>query len=114
MDREGRKLGRHTGTYNFTIGQRKGLGIASTAPLYVIGIEADGRRSLSASVRRPGCGRGDDRLPHPPWAVAGGRGPSSGALVRGRLLRGHVVGPGDGSPGEGDEITVVLDEPAKG
>ncbi|MFT4540084.1 MAG: tRNA-specific 2-thiouridylase [Planctomycetota bacterium] len=32
----GRKLGTHTGTENFTIGQRRGHGIASTAPLYVV------------------------------------------------------------------------------
>ncbi|VAX26061.1 tRNA-specific 2-thiouridylase MnmA [hydrothermal vent metagenome] len=34
----GEKLGRHQGFMRFTIGQRKGLGIASSAPLYVIDI----------------------------------------------------------------------------
>lgn len=34
---EGEKLGKHTGLYKYTIGQRKGLGIASKNPLYVIG-----------------------------------------------------------------------------
>ncbi len=34
----GEKLGRHQGFMRFTIGQRKGLGIASAAPLYVINI----------------------------------------------------------------------------
>ena len=32
---DGTVLGRHDGLYNFTIGQRKGLGVASTEPLYV-------------------------------------------------------------------------------
>ncbi len=32
-------IGRHTGIHNFTIGQRKGLGVASPDPLYVIQID---------------------------------------------------------------------------
>ena len=32
-------IGRHTGVHNFTIGQRKGLGVASPDPLYVIQID---------------------------------------------------------------------------
>jgi len=34
-DRSGRVLGRHQGTPNFTIGQRRGLGIAAGTPIYV-------------------------------------------------------------------------------
>ncbi|PJF33465.1 MAG: tRNA 2-thiouridine(34) synthase MnmA, partial [Candidatus Thermofonsia Clade 1 bacterium] len=37
--RDGRVLGRHTGLPNYTIGQRKGLGIASPEPLYVIALD---------------------------------------------------------------------------
>jgi tRNA-specific 2-thiouridylase len=44
VDTEGRILGRHEGTYNYTIGQRKGLGIAAAEPLYVIGVDAKERR----------------------------------------------------------------------
>jgi tRNA-uridine 2-sulfurtransferase len=33
---DGRVLGRHNGLANYTIGQRKGLGVASPVPLYVI------------------------------------------------------------------------------
>lgn len=33
----GRVIGKHTGLYKYTIGQRKGLGIAHETPLYVIG-----------------------------------------------------------------------------
>jgi tRNA-specific 2-thiouridylase len=33
---DGRLLGRHEGIHNFTVGQRKGLGIAAGEPLYVI------------------------------------------------------------------------------
>ena len=34
-------LGRHDGVHRFTIGQRKGLGLASGVPLYVVNIDAD-------------------------------------------------------------------------
>ncbi|HVW86657.1 MAG TPA: tRNA 2-thiouridine(34) synthase MnmA [Bryobacteraceae bacterium] len=33
---DGRELGRHSGAHHFTVGQRKGLGIAAPEPLYVI------------------------------------------------------------------------------
>jgi len=36
MTLDGKVIGRHTGLANYTIGQRKGLGISSPAPLYVI------------------------------------------------------------------------------
>ncbi|MBI1920856.1 MAG: tRNA 2-thiouridine(34) synthase MnmA [Geobacter sp.] len=41
VDKSGRKLGRHDGTYRYTIGQRRGLGISHPEPLYVTGIDAE-------------------------------------------------------------------------
>ena len=37
VNTEGKVLGIHTGLYKYTIGQRKGLGISNSEPLYVIG-----------------------------------------------------------------------------
>jgi tRNA-specific 2-thiouridylase len=37
---DGEVLGHHEGIFNFTIGQRKGLGVSSPTPLYVLGIDA--------------------------------------------------------------------------
>lgn len=37
----GKKLGEHDGSYQYTIGQRKGIGIAAPYPLYVIDIDAE-------------------------------------------------------------------------
>jgi tRNA-specific 2-thiouridylase len=39
LTRAGTRLGEHTGLVDYTIGQRKGLGIASPEPLYVIGTD---------------------------------------------------------------------------
>jgi tRNA-specific 2-thiouridylase len=36
---DGRVLGRHEGLGSYTVGQRKGLGIATGSPLYVIGLD---------------------------------------------------------------------------
>ena len=38
---DGKKLGEHTGYYRFTLGQRKGLNVAYTEPLYVREIDTD-------------------------------------------------------------------------
>lgn len=38
---EGKILGNHTGLYKYTIGQRKGLGISSKYPLYVVKLDKD-------------------------------------------------------------------------
>jgi tRNA-specific 2-thiouridylase len=40
VDREGHVLGHHNGIIHFTVGQRRGLGIAAKAPLYVIRLDA--------------------------------------------------------------------------
>lgn len=46
VDQEGRVLGQHDGVHHYTIGQRKGLGIAAAQPLYVIGLDAGRNRVI--------------------------------------------------------------------
>jgi tRNA-uridine 2-sulfurtransferase len=41
LDIQGNQIGEHEGIINYTIGQRKGIKIASDNPLYVINIDAD-------------------------------------------------------------------------
>jgi len=41
---DGRVLGRHDGIVNFTVGQRRGIGIAAGEPLYVVHLDAPGAR----------------------------------------------------------------------
>ncbi|RWX78977.1 tRNA 2-thiouridine(34) synthase MnmA [Neorhizobium lilium] len=43
---DGRVLGRHEGIVHYTIGQRKGLGVATGEPLYVIFLDARSRRVI--------------------------------------------------------------------
>ena len=44
VDSLGNVLGHHDGVHRFTVGQRKGLGIAAPRPLYVLRIDAERRR----------------------------------------------------------------------
>jgi tRNA-specific 2-thiouridylase len=44
VDIRGKVLGKHGGTYRYTVGQRKGLGISHPEPLYVLSIDAATRR----------------------------------------------------------------------
>jgi tRNA-uridine 2-sulfurtransferase len=46
VDRDGRVMGEHGGTYHFTVGQRRGLGIAASEPLYVIATEPATKRVI--------------------------------------------------------------------
>lgn len=54
VDTDGRVLGEHGGTHHFTVGQRRGLGVAAAEPLYVIATEPATQRVI--------VGRNDDLL----------------------------------------------------
>jgi tRNA-uridine 2-sulfurtransferase len=41
VDSKGRVLGKHNGFWNYTIGQRKGLGVAFSEPLYVLSLNKE-------------------------------------------------------------------------
>ena len=51
---DGKVVGEHSGVHHFTVGQRRGLGIAAGEPLYVIATEPESRRVV--------VGRNDDLL----------------------------------------------------
>jgi tRNA-uridine 2-sulfurtransferase len=40
LDRSGRTVGRHRGHHNFTVGQRRGIGVSAPEPLYVVATDA--------------------------------------------------------------------------
>src|SRR5437763_7985136 len=43
---DGRTLGRHSGVHHFTVGQRRGLGVATGEPLYVIATDPSSQRVI--------------------------------------------------------------------
>jgi tRNA-specific 2-thiouridylase len=98
LDSTGREIGRHNGLPFYTIGQRRGLGIAWSEPLYVLKVEAD----RNALIVGPASELGAQRLQvrearfvagHPPPAPA-----SVVAKVRytGREVEATLHSGGDG------------------
>ena len=65
VERDGRVVGRHEGQHEFTVGQRRGLNVSGSEPLYVLTRTRRPARSRSARARRsprprcastvPGC-----------------------------------------------------------
>jgi len=49
VNTEGEVVGAHTGVEKFTVGQRRGLGVAAAEPVYVVRIEPDARRLVVGS-----------------------------------------------------------------
>jgi tRNA-specific 2-thiouridylase len=106
---EGRVLGRHDGIHNFTVGQRKGLGIATGAPLYVINING-GKGQVTV-------GSNDDLLSRKliardlNWiAIDDLREPIRvGAKIRHR----HEPAPATVSPAAHGEALVTFDDPQR-
>lgn len=54
VDLDGTVLGRHTGIHHYTIGQRKGLGIAAPEPLYVVKLDNVMNRVVVSTRERAG------------------------------------------------------------
>jgi tRNA-specific 2-thiouridylase len=46
VDRQGNVLGRHEGQHNYTVGQRRGLGLATPEPMYVLKRDAQANRVI--------------------------------------------------------------------
>ena len=65
---DGRVLGRHRGTGRYTVGQRRGLGVADGERLYVVGIEPD-RHRVVVGPRQSGL-IGEVALAETNWLAA--------------------------------------------
>jgi tRNA-specific 2-thiouridylase len=106
-DGEGRTLGRHGGIHRFTIGQRRGLGIAASEPLYVTGIDAPTgtvRVGPRRALRRAGLEV--DRV-----AWTSGHPEPEGAEVMVRVRHRHRPAPALVRPIEGSRVEVRFAEP---
>ncbi len=115
VDGEGRPIGRHSGTYNFTIGQRKGLGIASPVPLYVVAVDAE--RALVVAGHAEEC---EVRGVVVEGVVRHRLGTTFSGTVQlrssGQAVPAHVGGE-EGAPGavlHDDQVSIILDEPVCG
>ena len=55
MDENGNVLGKHKGIIHYTVGQRKGLGVALGYPAYIKRINADKNEIVLGSAEETGC-----------------------------------------------------------
>jgi tRNA-specific 2-thiouridylase len=105
-DVDGRLLGRHDGVHKFTVGQRKGLGLSSPMPLYVIGIDA-----ASATVTvgpREALERTTLSASRVNWLA--GDAPAAGTRVNAQIRYRHREAPATLHP-DGDRVNVAFDAP---
>ena len=106
-DREGRELGRHDGIHRFTIGQRKGLGLSTGVPLYVVDIDAE--HAAVTVGRRAELERTSLTASRVNWIS--GDVPTTAIRARARIRYRHAEAPATISPIDGDRASVVFDEP---
>ena len=105
-DLDGRIVGRHEGVHRFTVGQRKGLGLSSTVPLYVVDIDA-GTRSVTVGPREA-LQRDSLTASRVNWIA--GRPPHDGARVTAQIRYRHREAAATISPLDDARVLVRFDE----
>jgi tRNA-specific 2-thiouridylase len=106
-DADGRVLGRHDGIHRFTIGQRKGLGLSTGIPLYVVGIDA---ADASVTVApREALERGSLTASRVNWMS--GQTPASPIRASARIRYRHREASATISPLGDGKAHVAFDEP---
>ena len=111
VDTAGNVVGRHPGHHRFTVGQRRGLGIAAPEPLYVLGTDATTNRVVvggeaDLDTRRV---RIRDATLHRPGARVG----AVKLRYRSRPLACRIGGPEAPGPGRHDRLDLELEAPAR-
>jgi len=106
-DLQGQAVGTHAGVHRFTVGQRKGLGLSSRVPLYVVGIDA-GRETVTvgpraALERRTVSASGVN------WIA--GSPPAGEIRVTAQIRHRHPEAPATAAPEDGDRVRLEFDLP---
>ena len=110
VDAAGHVLGRHRGIANFTVGQRKGLGIAAAEPFYVLRLEPEERRVVVGP--RAALAQARLGLAELNWLPAAAP-PPAGIAVTAKLRSTQPPIPATLYPGAAaGEAELVLAEPA--
>lgn len=105
----GQVLGRHGGTYRYTVGQRRGLGLSWPEPLYVVRVDAGSRRVVVGERRHLDVT--EMTVAEINWII-----PESDAAlrVRCRIRYRHREAPATIAPLGDGRFRVVFDEPQQG
>jgi tRNA-specific 2-thiouridylase len=105
----GEVLGHHDGIFNFTVGQRKGLGVSSPSPLYVLNIDPASHRVTVGADEE--LATSTLRARDLNWISIPGL--SSSMRVRIKIRHRHEPTLATLEPAGPDEVVAVFDEPQR-
>ena len=112
VDQAGRVLGAHEGVINFTVGQRRGLGVGGTEePLYVLRLEPEARRVVVGP--RSALARDRVLVEELNW-LAGAPPGGEGRAVEVKLRSAQPPVPARVVAGQDGAAEVLLDDPQTG
>ena len=105
----GESLGKHTGIHQFTVGQRKGLGLSSPEPLYVLKIHPDSHTvEVGADEQLLSCELVAHRLN---WVSIAE--PDKAVRVHVKIRHRHEPAPATLRVAGTDRVAVTFDEPQR-
>jgi tRNA-specific 2-thiouridylase len=107
VGQDGRVLGTHEGVHRFTVGQRKGLRLSSSEPLYVLGIDAAAARVTVGA--RSALGRTSLTASAVNWTS--GEVPSGWQAVTAQIRHRHAAAPARVRALDDSRMELVFDEP---
>lgn len=105
----GRVLGLHQGVYRYTIGQRKGLGIGWTEPLFVVGIDVARKQVIVGEKQH--LNRPDLIVAQCTWSIPQ---PTETLSTKCRIRYRHTEVPAKVEPLTEDQVRVVFESPQSG
>jgi tRNA-specific 2-thiouridylase len=110
VTRGGEEVGRHDGLPHYTIGQRKGLGLAAGQPLFVLA--KDTARNALVVGGREELGRRELLVRDVNWVA----GESPGEAIRAQVKIRYKARPAEATvtPLAGERAMVLFDEPVAG
>jgi len=107
VDSGGREVGRHRGVHRFTIGQRKGVGVSTGTPMYVIRLDPAKARVVVGP--REALGRSEFTAADVNWIA--GSAPDAPARVTARIRHRHQDAQATVTPTGPGTVHVRFDEP---
>ena len=107
IDSEGRVLGMHPGIHHYTIGQRRGLGIAHKSPLYVLELRPEDNTVVVGERSRLGKRR--CRVIRPNWISIPRM--AEPLRVNAKIRSRHKEAAATITPGEDGSVEVMFDSP---
>jgi tRNA-specific 2-thiouridylase len=107
VNERGETLGRHRGLHRLTVGQRKGLGLATGTPMYVLRLEP----ATSRVVVGPRDALGETTLTATTVNWIDGAPPSGPRRITARIRHRHTDAPATVTPDGADTARVVFDDP---